>query len=156
KLAGVSRGIDLAAVEGAAQAPLAVPVVVATGQPPDPGADARIQVVAPQLRDRSNEKATRDASVDAPADGQRTDRVEFREWFRNPSVHVGAVLAIKTPLVPAQPGHTVWGGVRFAPEPRDIDIRATAGVGTKVDDNGVTLRATTVGMPTWLGRRITV
>ncbi|MDN5325535.1 MAG: uncharacterized protein PWP41_230 [Moorella sp. (in: firmicutes)] len=129
-------GVDEEAVRQACAAAEAVEIVVARGQPPQPGEDGRVECLFST------------AVADRVEVGEE-ERVDYREMMVRTSVAIGELLAVKVPPRPGKPGKTVTGKVISPPEPRDVEL--VAGKGTEVID-GLRCIAREEGRPQLRGR----
>ncbi|MBS4021266.1 MAG: DUF342 domain-containing protein [Dethiobacter sp.] len=109
--AGVIYGIDHQAVETALSLFNGEWVVAATGLPPQPGADARLEVYFAVER-----------TVILPEDG--LEKIDYRDKGAVPSTVSETLLTKKVPAVPGKPGKTVTGKEIPAPPVKDIFLRA--------------------------------
>lgn len=112
-------GVDEDAVRQACAAAEAIEIVVARGQPPQPGEDGRVECLFST------------AVADRVEVGEE-ERVDYREMMVRTSVAIGELLAVKVPPRPGKPGKTVTGKEISPPEPRDVEL--VAGKGTEVID----------------------
>lgn len=112
-------GVDEEAVREACTATEAGEIVVARGQPPQPGEDGRVECLFST------------AVADRVEVGEE-ERVDYREMMVRTSAAIGDLLAIKVPPRPGGPGRTVTGKVILPPEPRDVEL--VAGKGTEIVD----------------------
>lgn len=134
--AGVVYGIREEAVASFASAPASQPVLVAEGEPPQPGEDERLEVLfeaAPPPKEEREEK----------------ERVDFRETSSIVSVEAQALLAVKHPARPGVPGKAVTGEELFPPEPKVLELRA--GRNVELRENGTQVVALVSGRP-WYKR----
>ena len=151
--AGIVNGLDEELVEHLHDRVLDHPTVIARGQQPRDGQDARIEYVFEGLQsDKEREAAEKNKSAVASE-----ARVDFREMGRGPaSVEPGAVLARKIPIVPAEDGFTVRGKVIPAKRPKEVELRRLSGPHTRVSDDGMEIVADGGGMASRVGDRIAV
>lgn len=112
-------GVDEEAVRQACASTEAGEIVVARGQPPQPGEDGRVECLFST------------AVADRVEVGEE-ERVDYREMMVRTSAAIGDLLAVKVPPRPGKPGKTVTGKVISPPEPRDVEL--VAGKGTEVID----------------------
>lgn len=115
----VVLGIDEEAIRQACTATVAGEIIVARGQPPQPGEDGRVEYLFPT------------AGANRVEVGEE-ERVDYREMVIRASAAAGDLLAVKVPPQPGKPGQTVTGKVITPPEPRDVEL--VAGRGTAVID----------------------
>jgi len=132
--AGVSFGMDDAAVAQACQAGVCSALVVARGQVPQDGHDAIFEALISDTVDRApklNEQGL----------------IDYREHGDIPVVAVGAALMRRTPATPGVPGKTVKGQVLAALAGHDAGFAPKLeGVETASDDANV-LVASVSGQP---------
>lgn len=119
---GIRFGIDQAAVRAAIRENRTERVVVARMKPPAPGKDASVA--------EQSEALYRDDSPFIRSDG-RMDLRHFRNRF--PQVRQGSLLFKKLPRIPGKPGWDVAGKALDPGEPKDFDLAAMAGPGTRVE-----------------------
>ncbi len=134
--AGVTSGIKEEVLASFAASPQVQPVLVAEGDPPQPGVDERVEVFF-------NGVALREGVAD---DG---GRVDFRETSTIVSVEAGTLLAVKHPSRPGVPGKAVTGEELPPPAPRLFELRA--GKGVELQENGTRVVALVDGRP-WYKR----
>ncbi|MAG37230.1 MAG: hypothetical protein CL878_13430 [Dehalococcoidia bacterium] len=84
------------------------------------------------------------------------DTADFRELSFSPAVEEGAVLVAKVPPTEGIEGHSVRGQRQPVEVGRDIDLAPLAGDGTAVSEDGLTLVATSSGVPTQSKNKIAV
>lgn len=130
--AGVVFGIKEDAVISFAASPQSEPLLVAEGEPPQPGVDERLEVLF-------DDGTLFERAVD---EGKRVD---FRETSTIVSVESGALLAVKHPPQPGLPGRAVTGEDLPPPPPRLLELRA--GKGVELKENGTRVVALVNGRP---------
>ena len=113
---GVFVGVDMRAVASLAAKATGNPIVVARGQPPVPGQDARIEL---KFEDQQNQKLP----------GSEELRVDWRELRSIPTVEIGDELAVKHRPVLGRPGLSVTGQPISPRVPMDVELVAGEGVG---------------------------
>lgn len=119
---GVRFGIDAAAVRQAIAMSERTRIEVAHWLEPTPGRDASIEEQTKALH--------RDNSPRILSDG-RADLRQFKNRF--PQIAVDVRLLKKMPRVPGKPGRRITGELVEPPLPRDFDLAALSGPGTRVD-----------------------
>lgn len=134
--AGVVYGIREEAVASFASAPTFQPVLVAEGDPPQPGEDERLEVLF-------------EAPPPPKEELEERERVDFRETSNIVSVEAQTLLAVKHPSRPGVPGRTVTGEDLFPPEPKVLELRA--GRNVELRENGTQVVALVSGRP-WYKR----
>ncbi|MBE3586997.1 MAG: DUF342 domain-containing protein [Thermoanaerobacteraceae bacterium] len=134
--AGVIHGLKEEVVVSFAASPQVQPVLVAEGDPPQPGEDERVEVMFDNGQGRTEE-------VD---EGKRID---FRETSSIVSVEKGTLLAVKHPPRPGLPGRTVTGEEIAPPAPRVYELRA--GKGVELQENNTRVVSLVNGRP-WYKR----
>lgn len=134
--AGVVSGIDEAAIERVLTDQASGPVVVATGQPPQPPVDGRVDLYFP-----NEPLVKRDP-------GEEEKQVDLLALYQVPSVRPGDLLAVKIPPREGQAGRTVTGKPIPVPKAKDTPLRA--GPGAMVDSTGLRVYAERGGRPTFL------
>ncbi|HEU5318347.1 MAG TPA: FapA family protein [Chloroflexota bacterium] len=151
--AGIVNGLDEELVEHLSGKVLDRPVVIARGQQPKNGEDARIEFVFEALQGEKEQEKAQQAEAAQAGPG----RVDFREMGKGPaSVEPETVLARKVALVPAEDGFTVKGKAIPAKKSKDLELRRLAGQNTRVSDDGNEIVATTGGMASRVGEKIAV
>ncbi len=128
--AGVVHGLLPEGLAAAATPPYR-PAVVARGEPPRAGQDARVEYAVPMT------------PLTRPAEDEQ-GRVDFKQLLVISQVRPGDLLALKVPAEPGLPGRDVYGREAPAPAPRDVPL--VAGFNTRLDAEG-RLVATAVGQP---------
>ncbi len=119
--AGLRFGIDLAALQTGIDSEKTVRLVVAKGQPYTPARDAELKELAPGLH-RNN--APRRLS------SGRLDLRSFETCY--PQVTADLPLVQKIPAQPGIDGRDILGQLLPAPPPKDFDLAAIAGSGTRI------------------------
>ncbi|MGI8424785.1 MAG: DUF342 domain-containing protein [Chloroflexota bacterium] len=151
--AGIVNGLDEELVEHLHDKVLDHPVVIARGQLPKDGQDAKIEYVFEALQ--SEKDTAKEQKAEAAVAG--SDRVDFREMGHGPaSVEPDTLLARKVPLVPAVDGFTVKGKTIPAKKPKDLELRRLAGQNTRVSEDGTQIVAGAGGMASRVGEKIAV
>lgn len=130
----VVRGVDEAALQRLCgeDAPTDEPVLVAQGEPSEPGQDATVEY----LFEIHPLKAGRETSEDT---------MDFKDRGDIPQVNVGDVLARKTPVVEGRPGKDVHGRTLKVRKPKDR--RLAVGGGTQLGPDNLTVVAAAAGHP---------
>lgn len=124
-LKGVRFGVDFDAVAKAIAEGYVGRLVVARSVAPTAGKDAGVKELTDGLR--------RDDAPRVLPDG-RADLTQFRNRF--PQIKAGTRLLAKIPLALGTLGHEVNGRQVAPPVPKDFDLAALAGPGTKVERDG--------------------
>ncbi len=161
--AGVVAGVDEAALARIAETPLRRPEVVARGQPPARGEDAKleyafdsIKVEPPPAEGSLFEAPVAKSPLKVPPKALEGGRVDYRELGEVPTVQPGTVLVKKSLPKPGQDGYSITGEVLVSEAGDDIDLSKIAGQNTEVSGDGLELRATIIGQPTRVGDKIAV
>jgi hypothetical protein len=119
----VRFGLDMAAVRGAIESNRTQRLEIARMQPPTPGKDASVE--------EKTEALHRDDAPRILPDG-RMDLRQFKNRF--PQIAANVRLLQKMPRVLGKPGFDVTGG-RLEPDlPKDFDLGALAGPGTRLEN----------------------
>lgn len=134
--AGVVYGIHQEAVDSFAAGPVSQPVLVAEGDPPQPGEDERVEILF-------------EITPSTKEDWEEKERVDFRETSNIVSVEAQTLLAVKHPSRPGVPGRAVTGEEIFPPEPKTLELRA--GRNVELRENGTQVVALVSGRP-WYKR----
>jgi len=138
----ITFGIDRAKVEEiVAQKSFAEKHLVASGQPPEPGRSAELQLCFEQ-----NHKI-------APKEGA-DGRIDYRDMDFLQNAEPGQVLVKKIPAQPGKPGMTVTG-LEIAPKPGK-DKKIPVGANTSLSPDGLTLAATASGTIVYAGSAVSV
>lgn len=124
-LKGVRFGIAVDAVAGVISRRETVRMNIAAQRDATEGSDAEIEEASPVLH--------RDNSPKILANG-KADLRKFQNRF--PQIELGARLLKKKPRVLGKPGHKVNGQIIEPEMPKDIDLQALAGAGTRVERQG--------------------
>ena len=119
---GVRFGIDIDAVSGVISRREAARMNIATQLDPTEGMDAEIVEASEALR--------RDDAPKIMPNG-KADLRKFQNRF--PQIDLGERLLQKKPRVLGKPGYTVTGELIEPEVPKDLDISALAGPGTRVE-----------------------
>ncbi len=145
--AGVTWGIDRHAIEHAAEAPLAQPVLLARGTEGAPSRDASVEYLF------SDEDEMADMRPLVREDGT----VDYRELNPMYTVQPGTVVGRYLPAVDGEPGRNVFGQQLADVVPgRVTPAERFAGRDVQVANNGVDLVATKAGRPVREGARIDI
>ncbi|MGI6660794.1 MAG: DUF342 domain-containing protein [Bacillota bacterium] len=131
--AGIRFGLDTQACHMVCAEKPAKPVLIASGIPPTPGQDGKLEFAVPL------EKV-----VELPLD---EIRIDFRSSIRIPDVRAGQTIAVKRQAIPGLPGKGVSGKTLHPKKPRDPGLRAGKGVELKQERELLFAVATTSGWP---------
>ena len=132
---GVKQGVlaqgVVEAVKSLAKGQALQGMVVAQGEPPEPGRDARVEVLV---------------DLDSHRIGRLLEdgRIDFRDKGPLPLVNAGTRLAVLHPGEPGKPGLDVRGQKINPPLPRQLKLRG--GTGVKIEEDGLVAVATTEGI----------
>lgn len=141
--AGVTHGIDQAAVQLAAQGTDEQEIEVAHGDPPQPGQDGSIEWLVSRV-----------SSVTGSGEEEELGRVDLARYREIAGVQPEQVLARRIPPVPGVPGRDVTGS-QVAPAPvKDVTIKA--GPGIDLREAGNVAVATTAGRAELRGAMVAV
>ena len=136
KASGVVHGLDLPQVRKAVGQLVAGQalegLVIARGDPPSLGTDARITVHA-DIRDGLSCRVGKEGRIGLECD------------FESGMVEPGDLLATLVPSKPGKPGKNVFGGEVEAPHPRRRALQS--GEGVELSKSGLEARAAVKGMP---------
>jgi hypothetical protein len=130
--AGVVWGIKEEVVASFAAGPRPEPLLVAEGEPPQPGVDERLEIFFEE-------------EIPPGRAGEGEERVDFRETSTIVSVEPGTLLAVKHPPQPGQPGRSVTGEV--LPPPPPVLLELQAGKGVELKEGGTRVVAAGSGRP---------
>lgn len=121
-LKGIRYGLDMPKVHAMIKSNATERVVIARMSQPVPGVDASIVELSNTMH--------RDDTPKRLPDG-RVDLSSFSNHF--PQVAADARLLKKIPRVPGRPGWSVRGKVTEPAIPKDLDMEAMAGLGTRIE-----------------------
>ena len=112
--------------------PPEAPIKIATGKPPQPGIDARIEI-------HFEKDALKAGAID------ESDRIDFKDRGEILQVKEGDLLAVKIPSREGLPGRDVCGGTVPPSLPKDMDLEC--GEGTERSEDGLQIFARQAGRP---------
>jgi len=141
--AGVTTGIDEAAIKAAAGRELSVPLLLARGTEATPSRDAAVEYLFSEEENALRPRIREDGSVD------------YRDLKPMHTVQEGAVIGRYLPAVEGEPGRDVFGRtVEPAQAPRKTPPERFAGNDVVVAENGIDYIAKRAGRPVRDGARI--
>lgn len=129
---GVVHGIDWETIRRLFVNPEEKEVIIARGTPPEPGQDAKIELLF-SLEEKIK------------IEGSTGEKVDLLQRFVYTSAVPGQVLARKHPAQPGKPGRDLKGNIILPPEPQDVSLKA--GEGTTLTKEGLEVVAAKPGRP---------
>jgi hypothetical protein len=140
--AGVCFGLNDGAIDQLAANPvIGEPVLVAKGEPPEPGKDAQLEFLFDTV-----------AKLEPKVDAQ--GRIDYKDLNFIQSAKAGQVLVRKTPTEPGTPGKSVLGKDIASRSGRDRPV--VRGANTHLAPDGLTLMSSIDGTITFKGGSVSV
>ncbi len=139
--AGVNFGVDQTAIDAFLANPTSGPTIIARGDPPEAGKDARIEFKVDLNPSRLPKVAT-------------NGHIDYKNIDFLQNATAGSVLALKHPATSGRKGTSVLGTELSAPDGKDIPL--PQGTNTEVSENGLTLTATADGSVVYAHNKISI